>query len=560
MKKFFLFTLVTLVACCAFALGIGAQEHNLEEEYVFPNGFLEKGTYSCTCKDQDCQYTVTKETAPLFEVCGFSVPLESADFRGINFGYQANLHNLEEYERINGSDLKYGFLISLAENYNNENAVISRVFDRDNYAVDVKLNYGEADSSGIFNNTDVIFAGAIEEIKDGEAVTTYFQSNDGGERKYQSQKYGELCAVNYNYVSGEYKNSLHFVDACSMVDSAGTLSKFYSNGRAACSSYIRINEGDIISLPEDSDFIFLCYAYYYDYEINEYVYTSYIDLDPKTSSNWNRYFEFKAGQKDSKGSVLDYDNLYVRLIFKTADMQNTPFSKDDVKEEIKFNLSSVGFDTVDVTYEYDGITRVVKARKGEMISSLLHPEKEGHYFAGWYAKDDTEFTNQITEETVIEENVTLVAKWTMASYTWESDIQIHDGRGNLEYTNAGRITISDYIKVKAGDSITIDRNGGYKFIIYCYTGEEHSYESNSYIDCDSYQTNSDMENWGHTYTFGDTITLGNGNTINTDDVYIRIVFSANAGKQITPITIEGVMGAVRLNFSNQENSSEDFSN
>lgn len=554
MKKILLTLLIASFAVCAFAMGISAQEHNLEESCVFPNGFLKKGVYSCSCVDEGCDYSVTEEREPLFTVNGFSVPMASDEFRGISFGYQADLDNLDEYERINGSDLKYGFLISSADNYAKGNGVITRVFDRDSQTVEIKLNYGDALTGNVYSGNDVVFAGIVEENKEnGETSTVYLQSTDGCERVYKNSTYGALTAVNYNYISDDFINGLHFVDACSMDDSLGTLGSYSKgNGRVACSSYIKVNEGDTICFPEGSPYIFLCYAYYYDKEINEYVYSSYIDLDPKTSSNWNYTYTFKAGVKDAKGKVFNFDNLYIRMIFKLADMSDKALYADDIKETLKFNLKSSGTDFVNLTYECDGVIKPAKARKGEMLGTLPHPQKEGYCFAGWYEKSDTTYSNQITAETFARQDMALVAKWTKATYTWKANTQVSDRDGKTEYVEQTRVTITDYIKVKAGDSISLDRNLGYKFIIYCYTGENHAYTNDSYIDCDSYQATSKLENWGHTYTFGNTITLGNGQTIKTEDTYIRIVFTANAGKQYVPITVEGVQSVVVLNFSDDE--------
>ena len=553
MKKIFLTLIIVAFAVCAFAITVSAHEHNLKEFYLFPDGFLEKGAYSCYCVDEGCGHTKYEERDPLFTVNGYSVPVASEEFRGISFSYQANLEDLKEYERVNASDLKYGFLVSSAEKYADENGAITRVFDMDSRNVEIKLNYGDALTGDVYSGNDVVFACIVEEYKSiGVTSTVYLQTTDGSERLYESATHGTLAAVNYKYLSSDFINSLHFVDACSMVDSTGVIGDYSGNGRVACTSYIRINEGDTINFPEGSPYIFLCYAYYYDKSINEYVYSSYIDLDPKTNSNWNYTYTFKAGGKDQKGKVFDFSNLYVRVIFKRADMSNGNLFAADIKETLKFNLKSSGTDFVNITYECDGVIKPAKARKGEMLGTLPHPQKEGYYFAGWYEEGDTAYSNPITAETYAERDMTLVAKWTKATYTWQTSVQINDRSGQIESTNDSRLAMSSFIKVKPGDSINMDRNLGYKFIIYCYTGENHAYSNDSYVDCDSYQTSSKLENWGHTYTFGDTITLGNGSVINTADTYIRIVFVANAGKQVAPITVEGVQSVVVLNFSDEE--------
>lgn len=554
MKRLLLIAIAVTVVTFTFALLVSADEHNLNESYIYENGFKEKGVYSCTCTDEGCDYTLVEEREPLFDVQGFSTPSDTESFRGINFGYQANLDAINEYERINSVDLQYGFLISNAEKFvSSPKDIINMTFERDNGTIDIKLNYGDALTGSIYNNSDIIFAGTVEErLSNGEVIKTYLQVSDGDERAYTNDEYGTLYGTNYSYITRELTKKIQLIDNCAIEDSTGNLGAYSGNARVSISNYIKVNKGDTISVPKDSGYIFLFYAYYYDYDLGEYVYSRYMDLDPTSSSNWNYTFTFQEGTKDASGRAFDYENDYIRILFKSSDYKNSPIYAEDIRQVIRFNMGSEPFEPINITYEIDGTTKVARAKKGQMLGELYHPTKEGHYFAGWYAKSDKNFENVYTDETVASSDLYLVAKWTKAEYEWQQDMQIHDGTGSLQDSTQGRVLISSFIKVKPGDSIHLDRNCGYRFIIYCYRGEEHQYENNAYVDCFEYDASSKNENWGHQYTFGDTILLGNGNTIDTEGTYIRIVFDANAGKAPFPITIDEIKSAVRLNFSNNE--------
>lgn len=49
---------------------------------------------------------------------------------------------------------------------------------------------------------------------------------------------------------------------------------------------------------------------------------------------------------------------------------------------------------------------------GSKVGSLPKPKAEGYTFGGWYAEDDEDFEEKYKSTTKIEEDITLVAKWT----------------------------------------------------------------------------------------------------------------------------------------------------
>ncbi len=86
---------------------------------------------------------------------------------------------------------------------------------------------------------------------------------------------------------------------------------------------------------------------------------------------------------------------------------------------------------------------------------------------------------------------------------------------------------SSYIKVQPDTTITLNADP-HVFILYGYTydaaTDTYTYcGANSYIDCDP----NSGSNWNTTYTFGDTVTFGNGTTVDTDGLYVRIVIKNN---------------------------------
>ncbi|MBO6145332.1 MAG: InlB B-repeat-containing protein [Bacilli bacterium] len=73
------------------------------------------------------------------------------------------------------------------------------------------------------------------------------------------------------------------------------------------------------------------------------------------------------------------------------------------------NDCTVTFDT-----QVDGNSETITVSYNEPIGDLPEPTRTGYEFEGWFT--DTEYTEEVTSETIITENVTYYAKWNINNY------------------------------------------------------------------------------------------------------------------------------------------------
>lgn len=71
------------------------------------------------------------------------------------------------------------------------------------------------------------------------------------------------------------------------------------------------------------------------------------------------------------------------------------------------------------TVTFDAIEGSVSERErvalaGAQIGTLPIPKRENYDFLGWFEEDDTSLSNKITENTIVNDNMSLVARWELA--------------------------------------------------------------------------------------------------------------------------------------------------
>ncbi len=109
--------------------------------------------------------------------------------------------------------------------------------------------------------------------------------------------------------------------------------------RYVITSFIKVNEGDSISLPTSIGHKFVIYCYSDMY--GTYTANSIIDCNPSDTTsayeNWGYSYTFKNGDILENGSTLNCDNLYIRIAFKK---DSGSVNIDTLKSNIEFNISA----------------------------------------------------------------------------------------------------------------------------------------------------------------------------------------------------------------------------
>ena len=124
--------------------------------------------------------------------------------------------------------------------------------------------------------------------------------------------------------------------------------------------------------------------------------------------------------------------------------------------------------------------------KGDRVSKPADPEKNGYEFAGWY--EDRQLTDSFDFWTVIEEDITLYAKWNIKEY--KITYSIGD---NAWYPDASRNPENYTIETKSFNLINPVREG-YEF--KGWTGSNGSYpEKNVSVVNGSYGDKNFTANW-----------------------------------------------------------------
>ncbi len=254
-----------------------------------------------------------------------------------------------------------------------------------------------------------------------------------------------------------------------------------SKHRMTMTSYIKVAPGDTISL-NSNEFVFILYGY--TDEFATYENDSYIDIDPNSDSNWGTSYTFKEGEKFGNGNIMQYP-LYVRILIKEKTKGATDIP-EDLPSKFTFSVASL-----------EGSVPPVAT---------------------------TAATEKPAEPVQVAENV--------SDLVWEEKTGVKDQDGTL-YTHEFRTSMSTYIKVTPGDTITLDSKQ-YVFILYGYD-ENYQYIKDSYIDVSPADPNS---NWGNSYTFAEGTSFGNGNAMKYP-MYIRILIKEkSSGKIAIPENIE----------------------
>ncbi len=117
---------------------------------------------------------------------------------------------------------------------------------------------------------------------------------------------------------------------------------------------------------------------------------------------------------------------------------------------------------------------------------------------------------------------------------WSENTTISGYHGST-FSKEGYITITSYIKVNPGDTVSVNSDN-YEFLLYGYSDVGDGYYPNQYIDVNP-KTSSI---WGNFYTFKEKFVYQNGK-VGSYPLYVRIVV-----KPITPEKLSGDFNASKL--------------
>ena len=540
-SKKILVLLSAIFIACMLALLVSASDHIVTEAFTYENGFTSEGVYSssCSCADNACANNITQaQKAPLFEMLGYSTPEKSDETRGLSFSYSANVSLIEEYERINGCKITYGFLLAGANNYeNNPSKVSTGEFDTHYSKIDVRINYGKPDESGKtkYDKYDAIFAGRVTvENANGEKLTSYFQLNIPT-TDYDNNTLGTMSGINFDAVTGKQNELNKWQNSQSINTENGQIVSAESS-YTVTENYIKVKNGDTIGISSSAGAEFMIYCY--NYIGGKYEYRGY------TNVNGEKY-TFNQDSQASNGDKLDINDLYVRLVCKSKD--NSSISYTDIENDIIFNITEEK-NSVLVTFKDGDKTYDKNCYVGEKLGITPKAENGNDVFVGWY--DESNMQVIYTENTIIENSVTLVPVFRkyvtdVENYINWSQSYMLDQTGSYLASDASRYVITSFIKVNEGDSISLPTSIGHKFVIYCYSDMYGTYVANSIIDCNPSDTTSAYENWGYSYTFKNGDILENGSTLNCDNLYIRIAFKRDSGS----VNIDTLKSNIQFNIS-----------
>jgi len=230
-----------------------------------------------------------------------------------------------------------------------------------------KISYKDFEDSIIFNLVDEPSNTVTITFKNGESVTyksciygsalgVLPQVEDGEteflgwyDEKTQTKKYDEntiiteSCVLVPVFVESitDVENYINWSQSY-MVDETGAYIASDAS-RFVITSFIKVNEGDSITLPTNNGHRFVIYCY--SDRFGTYVANSIIDCNPSdtTSSyeNWGYTYTFKNGDILENGNALNCDNLYIRIAFRKDDSgRNGSVDIDKLKSEIEFNITA----------------------------------------------------------------------------------------------------------------------------------------------------------------------------------------------------------------------------
>ncbi len=362
------------------------------------------------------------------------------------------------------------------------------------------------------------------------------------------------------------------------------------------SPYISVAAGTTITL-DDSNHVFILYGYTYDAETDTYTGTGYMDSNIADSTsgnqNWGTIYTFGTSTSVTHVRVMikNASDTYAGVPVATKDALTVTREQgvtweyanvDDASGNSDYSwaanyasrLSSAYFalepgmtitlndtsrvfilhgytyDEATDTYTYCGADSYIDCAPGDSSTnwSTSYTYTEGVHFGeegvGEAAPDNLYV--RITIKTIpadaaipagISSQVTITEEGESAAITWnQSGVNDTTGEYNTDF-GVKRIA-SSYIKVESGTNIKLDSTT-HHFVMYAYTysAETGTYTycgDKSYFDCNVADTGS---NWGTDYTFGDTVTLANGTTVNTSDIYVRICIRCTDNASETPLSV-----------------------
>src|SRR5690554_4272702 len=108
-----------------------------------------------------------------------------------------------------------------------------------------------------------------------------------------------------------------------------------------------------------------------------------------------------------------------------------------------FLLSACGKKTFTITFDTDGGTaiEVIKVKKGQLAQAPKDPEKDGYIFDGWYLSKDFAEANYFDFDIkVVNENITLYAKWKAAVVQKTDQEKVDEARNALSLGNIHNVT------------------------------------------------------------------------------------------------------------------------
>ncbi len=326
---------------------------------------------------------------------------------------------------------------------------------------------------------------------------------------------------------------------------------------------------------------------------------SYIDCDPNTSANWGTSYTFGETVTFANGNTVNLP-LYVRICIRHTDnASTTPLSMGDnitVTGVTEPEEPSITWETARVS-DYGGEALYDMGTR-RILSSYIYvtpgttiklsdtsyqfvlygytydEETDSYTYCGNNSYIDcdpntssnwgTSYTfgetvtfangntvnlplyvricirhtdNASTTPLSMGDNITVtgVTEPEEPSITWET-ARVSDYGGEALYDMGTRRILSSYIYVTPGTTIKLS-DTSYQFVLYGYTYDEEtdSYTycgNNSYIDCDP----NTSSNWGTSYTFGETVTFANGNTVSLP-LYVRICIRHTDNASTTPLSM-----------------------
>lgn len=232
--------------------------------------------------------------------------------------------------------------------------------------------------------------------------------------------------------------------------------------------FIRVQQGDSISIPEDIGCRFILYCY--SAPTDSTFLKAYLDCDPDDTdaavANWGYSYTFSETVASITGATLSYP-LYVRIIARADDGgKNGNISPGDFWPYVTYNISA---DNSHLTLG-----------QGNMYARL-------HY----------------------------------------APTAVDDASGALlNSSKTNRLATSDIIQVQEGDTISIPETAGYRFICYTYTSTTDDSYTKKLIDCNLEDSTSNAKNWGYSYTFPAAPISTNGSTLSYP-LYVRCLFRAD---------------------------------